>query len=561
MTFTNNLRSSARSIYYPSRVDKWTGVDWLKVEKTVANLQHRITKAAESGDYRKVRNLQRLSKNSISSRLKSVRIVAQENSGKKFPGIDGEIWTIPERKLQGAHELRNRSVTKPLKRVFIPKVNRKQRPLEIPCISDRAQQALWDIALLPAVEATSDPNSYGFRPYRSCWTANKQIRTILDKKLSPQWILDAGIEKCFDKINNDWLLENTPMDTKVLKSWLKAGYLENSQFYDTNEGTPQGGVISPTLMNHTLNGLEKFLEKTFKFGYGISSNGKKVRKSTCIKLVRYADDFIVTGRSRRQLERVKLAIEEFLKPRGLKINDDKTSIRHVNEGFDFLGWNFRKYNNKLLCKISQKSIQKHRREIKFLIKTTHQPDILIGKINSKIMGWENYHCCCNDIWKVWGSMNQYLYKCLMKWGLRRHSNKTRKWIYRNYWKLRESGGGKSLFFVVYYKNQEFALRKYCSKQKLIRSRLNNKVNVFDLSNKELTRNKTATTEQQLTGNKRILWNLQKGSCPTCKQYMDPRTPIHVHHIMARKDGGSDEFKNLVLMHEHCHYTIHTNAAS
>lgn len=559
MTLNKDLNNSTRSIYYPSRANKWTGVDWLKVEKTIANLQHRITKATERGNYRKVRNLQRLLNNSISSRLKAVRIVAQENSGKKTPGVDGAIWTTPKRKLQETHKLRNRSHTKPLKRVHIPKANGKQRPLGIPCISDRARQALWNISLLPAIEATSDPHSYGFRPYRSCWNANKQIRTLLDKDQSPDWILDVDIEKCFDKINHNWLLKNTPMETKVLKSWLKAGYLENSYLHNTNEGTPQGGVISPTLMNQTLNGLEKYLEKTFKPGYGISSTGKKVRKATCIKLVRYADDFIVTGRSKRQLERVKKAIGEFLKLRGLQINDEKTSIRHINEGFDFLGWTFRKYNNKLLCKISKKSIQNHRKDIKHLTKTIHQPDILIGKLNSKIMGWENYHCCCNDIWKVWGSMNHYLYKCLMKWCRRRHSNKTRKWIYQKYWKKKKSGKT----FVVNYKGQEFILRKYNAKQKRIRSRLSNHINIFDLRNKKLIQKKTTTIKQNLTGNKSLLWRKQGGYCPKCKQYMDPCHPkiIHIHHIVARKDGGSNKLSNLVLLHEHCHITIHTNVAS
>lgn len=312
-------------------------------------------------------------------------------------------------------------------------------------------------------------------------------------------------------------------------------------------------------MNHTLNGLEEDLEENFKPGYGISSTGNKVRKSTCIKLVRYADDFIVTGRSRRQLQRVKFAIGKFLEIRGLRINDDKTSIRHITEGFDFLGWNFRKYNNKLLCKISKKSIQNHRREVKHLTKTTHISDILIGKLNSKIVGWENYHCCCNDIWKVWGSMNHYLYKCLIKWCLRRHSNKTRKWIYLNYWKKIKY----NKTFVVNYKNQEFILKTYNSKQKLIRSRLGNYINVFDLHNKEVIQKKTATVKQNLTGNKGILWRMQKGTCPACKQHMDPNLPrlIHVHHVVERKKGGSDKLRNLVLLHEHCHYTIHTNAAS
>jgi RNA-directed DNA polymerase len=474
------LKSKIQPIYHPSKEDTWTGVNWSKVEKTVENLQHRITKAAEKGDYRKVRNLQRLlSKRSLSASLKAVRIVAQENSGKKTPGIDGQLWTTPDRKHQAALELRKKSDVKPLKRIYIPKSNRDKRPLGIPCMSDRARQALWNLALSPWVEATSDPHSYGFRPYRGCWDANAQIRTLLDKPNSPKWVLDADIEKWFDSINHDWLLEHTLMETKVLKSWLKAGYLEGDRLFPTDEGTPQGGIISPTLANLTLNGLENYLQTQFKPKRIPCSTGKNTtRVSTCINVVRYADDFIVTGRSKRQLECVKKAINEFLAPRGLNISEEKTTIRPITQGFDFLGWTFRKYpNGTLLCTISNKSKIKHREEIKYLTKTTHDQAILIPKLNLKIRGWMNYHHCANGIWDVWGSMDNYLYERLTKWCLRRHSNKTRKWVFEHYWKPID---GRWTFTVTTKQGDTYILNHYDLRQKRTGRRISSNINVFDL---------------------------------------------------------------------------------
>lgn len=558
-------KSKIQSIYHSSKENTWTNINWSKVEKTIENLQYRITRAAELGQHRKVRSLQQLlTKNSFSAKLKAVRIVAQDNSKKKTPGIDGQMWITSQDKHQAALELRKKSHTKPLKRVYIPKANGSQRPLKILCMNDRACQALWNMALLPIVKAKSDPHSYGFRPYRGCWDANAQIRYLLDKHRSTEWVLDAVIEKCFDKINHDWLLKHTPMETKVLKSWLKTEYFKNNspELFFTEEGTLQGGVISPTLANLTLNELENYLKTTFKLGNFFRKTGSNNQPIvTCINVVRYADDFIVTGRSKRQLERVKKAINEFLAPRGLRINEKKTAIRHISEGFDFLGWTFRKYpNGALLCTISKKSIAKHRKEIKYLTKTIHDPIVLISKLNLKIRGWMNYHHCTNGLWDVWGFMNKYVYERLMKWGLRRHSNKTSKWVFNKYWKHINK---RWTFTTAGSDGKIYKLSHYNLRQKKILSRISSTTNVFALKTKVKIRQMQLIKSNNLSGKKALLWKKQHGICPGCNQTMDQiqSNILDLHYVVSRKEGGSDKLSNLILLHSHCHYETHTNKSA
>jgi RNA-directed DNA polymerase len=417
-------------VHYPSETKpSWSSIRWRHVNHTVEHLQHRITKAAERGSYRRVRDLQRLLNRSLASRLTAVRRVAQENSGKNSPGIDGVIWTTPDQKYRGALELRNRSTTKPLRRVTKPKTNGKMRRLGLPCMDDRARQALMLTSMLPVVEAHSDHHSYGFRPYRDARDAGAQLRHLLDKPTSPTWVLDADIEACFDVIDHDWLLNHAPMDRKLLKSWLKAGVIENAELTPTESGTPQGGVISPTLANLTLDGLEDHIRKSFP-------HAKRVR--TLLNVVRYADDFVVTGRSPRQLERVKASINTWLRDRGLRLNESKTSIVRIDCGFDFLGWHIRKYDGRLNITISLASQRQHRREIKRLTKMVMDPVRLIEELNKKAAGWMRYHRATNRLWQVWRSMNDYRYHCLIKWGMKRHRNKTRAWVWRRYWRRRDA---------------------------------------------------------------------------------------------------------------------------
>ncbi|EDR2899184.1 hypothetical protein AAN93_002909 [Salmonella enterica subsp. enterica] len=266
----------------------WHSIDWAKCHREVRKLQARIVKATREGKYGKVKSLQWLLTHSFSGKTLAVRRVT-ENRGRKTAGVDGIRWSTPQSKSQAILSLKRYGYRpQPLKRVYIPKSNGKLRPLGIPTMKDRAMQALYLLALEPVSETTADQRSFGFRSGRSTADAIEQCFKVLARRIAPKWILEGDIKGCFDNISHDWLLRHIPTDSMILKKWLAAGYMEKRQLFPTDAGTPQGGIISPTLANLVLDGLEDKLRVCF----GKTRKTGNVWAKQMVNYVRYADDCV-----------------------------------------------------------------------------------------------------------------------------------------------------------------------------------------------------------------------------------------------------------------------------
>jgi RNA-directed DNA polymerase len=430
------MRAALKQIHASSHPKlNWSSINWKKVKKKVQELQMRIAKAVREGKFRLVKSLQWLLTHSLYGRLWAIRRVVT-NKGKTTPGVDGVVWNTPKKKMQAVNLLKRKGYRPfPLRRVYIKKKNGKLRPLSIPTMKDRAMQALYALALVPVAETTGDPNSYGFRDGRCCADAIKQCYNCLAKRRSARWILEADIQACFDRIDHQWMLYNILMDKKILKSWLNAGYVNKGKLYPTKAGTPQGAIISPVLANMTLDGLETAVKNA-------------VAKNAKVHVIRYADDFIVTGESKQILQqKVKPAIYRFLNQRGLSLSGEKTRITRIEDGFDFLGQQLRKYGDKFIATPSKSSVKGIVLKTKKIIKSHlgSKTVEMLRVLNPVIRGWANYHRhACSK--KAFNYVDYCIFKNLWKWAKRRHPNKKAHWIRNRY--FRTIGNRNWCFFAI-----------------------------------------------------------------------------------------------------------------
>lgn len=524
---------------------QWKSIDWNKAENYVNRLQVRIAKATQGKKWNTVKRLQYLLTHSYYAKALAVRKVTT-NKGKNTSGIDKELWSTLASKMRGVLSLTDKNYkAKPLRRVFIEKKGKKaKRPLGIPCMYDRAMQALYALALDPVSEVTADTKSFGFRKGRCCQDACEYIFTALSRGYSPQWVLEGDIKGCFDHISHEWLIENIPMDKSVLKQFLKAGFVFENELFPTDDGTPQGGVISPILANMALDGMQEMLVNHFD----LNAKGEVsafVHNKSKVNLVRYADDFIVTAATKEIAVEAKGLIREFLKTRGLELSEEKTAITHINDGFDMLGWTFRKFNGKLIVKPSKKSIKNFVASLSETILKrgkAWKQEVLIEKLNQQIRGWTNYHqsVCASE---AFSHIDYVLYELLWRWAKRRHPHKGRWWVSLNYWHRR---GNRNWVFST--EDKELLRVDHIPIVRHTKVRMD--ANPYFDTQYFIDR-KFEHGMKRLSGRFKLIWKNQNGCCYHCGMPMEINDDREIFFKVPKSAGGKDEVPNMAYVHKHC----------
>lgn len=540
--------------YQRSLVNNWNDIDWNKAESNLADLQYEILKAHRREDWHKVAALQHALVKSFAARCLAVRKVTS-NKGGYSPGIDGKTYNTDIEKFEAVQALHNLSEYKadPVRRVYIPRPDGKKRPLGIPTMKDRIVQTLYLFALDPIAEELADTRSYGFRKYHGVHDCVTYLKLVCGSYTSTRrHILDADIEQFFPSVSHQWLLDNIPIDKKILREFLKAEFCEDLTFHPMNEGFPQGSPISPVLANMSLNGLREWLGDEFLF-------------------VRYADDFLVLGKTKQALEEDALPkIRKFLEPRGLRLNLEKTQIKDISEGFDYLSFNFREYPDPtrikgskkgiFLVKPSSKNVKRFKRELSEVVRSHRKLpiNVLIQVLNRKLRGWsEHYRTVTSQ--KTFSSISYHLWKVCYTMLRKRHRTRNAQWIFDKYFTKVE--GNK---WILCNKIRNGSMEKIEIKLFQIayvdikRHTLCLSINPYDPINYDYFRSRIVKKSRHsiLLGRVRSqLLKKQKGICPVCNGKLLSGEDLEVHHVVPRKQGGSDKLKNLRLLHKTCHRQV------
>lgn len=543
---------------------EWKDIPWRKLQRKIFKLQKRIYQASQRGDVVVVRRLQKLLMKSWSAKCLSVRRVTQDNQGKKTAGVDGIKSLSPEARLILVNELELGTTVSPTRRVWIPKPGKdEKRPLGIPTMHDRALQALVKLALEPEWEAKFEPNSYGFRPGRSCHDAISQIFSAIRYK--PKYVLDADIAKCFDRINHEALLSKlntSPSISRQIRAWLKAGVIDGNKLFPTDEGTPQGGIISPLLANIALHGLEDRITKAFPK----RSSTNKRKADNPAKVVRYADDFVILHEDLEVIQKCKEFVSEWLKDMGLELKPSKTRISHTLEntdgkvGFEFLGFEIKqisigKYRTgkspqgeplgfKTIITPSMSKVKEHTDRIGTIIRQHKDAPkaALIARLNPVIRGWANYYSAVISK-RIYQKVDQIVYQQLMAWANHRHQNTK---YAQNNWK---SIGSRNWVFAT---DEGLQLIDHADTPIVRYVKVKGEKSPYDGDWIYWSRRKGEYPETPRQISQKL--KIQKGKCTQCGLYFTSESLIETHH----KDGNHSNNKrdNLILVHRHCHDKIH-----
>jgi len=541
----------------PERRTDWNAVNWRHAQQIVRNLRQRIFRATQAGEWKKVRSLQKLMLRCRSNILMSVRRTTQTNAGRNTPGVDRIVVKTPQARGEMVDKLSTAQPwrSKPVRRVYIPKSNGKLRPLGIPTVMVRCLQAMVKNALEPEWEAKFEGISYGFRPGRGCHDAIGKIYLLARPNKRKKWVVDADIKGAFDNINHDFLLGaiGPVPGRELIRQWLKAGVMEDGIFHETPLGTPQGGVISPLLLNIALHGMEAAL--------GVKYRRQQIAGKRAV--VRYADDFVVFCESQEDALQVKDEIlPEWLAKRGLSLSEEKTRIVHLTEGFDFLGMNVRhcqapqtsRTGFKLLIRPSKKSVNGLREKLRaaWLGLRGHSLEVVLWQLNPIIRGWANYFRTVVAK-ELFIKLDHWMHHRELRYARHTHPQKPGCWLQGRYWgKLNkdrndkwvfgDKHSGRHLLKFSWFKIERHVLVKGASSPD-------------DPSLQEYWWARKRVNIRYLTSDEVDLANDQDWECPYCGMELMNGEPLERHHLTPRSEGGSDARSNRVLVHLYCHQQV------